>query len=159
MTQSHLQLVLWALPLFLCIHVFEEFAYPGGFIQWMATHNSRRLKSPSYYIVINAAAILLGAIVAAIPPTTIGYCLHIWLVTFMATNGLSHAIASVQAQRYSPGTVTGSILFFPLLAISSWILVTGHLINWQSWGANVMSALAVGYFFITVHRRGKVVPE
>ena len=150
----NLQLLLWALPLFMCIHVFEEFAFPGGFIPWIAAQHARRLKKTSYYVAVNAAGIVAASILALGNLTAFGYCVFIWLVTFMATNGLSHAIASIQAKKYCPGMVTGVLLFFPLLAASCWKLLSDGLINWQSVALNGVSAFVVGFFFIKVHHHG-----
>jgi hypothetical protein len=158
MNPTNLQLILWALPLFMFIHVIEEFGFPGGFIQWMATHNTERLHHTVYYVAINAIGILAGVIAAVAAPNIVALCAHIWLVTYMATNSLSHIIASLQTRRYCPGTVTG-LLFIPLLVASSWMLLSVNVVNWESLGVNVISAFAVGYFFITVHRREKAVQE
>jgi len=156
MNPANLKLFLWALPLFMCIHVFEEFAFPGGFIRWMASQNSKRLHKTYYYVAINGIGIFLGAITALTATNVVGYCLFIWLVTYMATNGLSHAIASVQARRYCPGTVTGIFLFVPLLLVSYWVFATQDLVNWQSLVLNAISAFVVGYFFITVHQNKRL---
>lgn len=156
MILTEIQTFLWGLPLFTALHVVEEFAYPGGFVKWMAVHNSTRLKQTWYYVAINAFAILGGACIALIANGVVGYCVFIWFVTFMAANGLSHIIASVQAGKYCPGSVTGILLFLPLFAASSWKFLAEGLINWQSWLLNAFSAIVVGYFFITVHSRRKV---
>ena len=157
MNPTNLRLLLWALPLFMCIHVFEEFVIPGGFIRWMANQNSRRLHKSAYYVAINGIGILLAAITAFTATNVVGYCLFIWLVTYMATNGLSHAIASVQTRRYCPGTVTGIFLFVPLLFVSYWEFFSVDLVNWQSMVLNAVSAFVVGYFFITVHQNKRLV--
>ncbi len=156
MNLTSLQSLLWALPLFTCLHVIEEFAYPGGFIQWMAAHNPRRLKRTWYYLVINAFAIIAGVVIAFTAANVVGYCAFIWFVTFLATNALSHLVASSQNRAYCPGSVTGTLLFFPLLLASYWRFLTDNVINWQSLALNAVSAFVVGYFFITVHRRGRV---
>ena len=153
MNPINLQLLLWALPLFMCFHVFEEFVFPGGFIQWMAVQNSQRLHSTYYYVAINGIGILTAMIPASIATNTVGYCVFIWLVTYMATNGLSHAIASGQTRRYCPGSVTGIFLFIPLLLVSYWAFFFAGLVNWQSLAINAISAFVVGYYFITVHKK------
>lgn len=154
MNLTSIQSLLWALPLFIALHVTEEFAFPGGFIKWIAAHNSQRLKHTWYYVAINGIAILAGVVIALTASGVVGYCVFIWLVTFMATNALSHVIASAQVRAYCPGSVTGTVLFLPLLMMSTWRVLTDSLINWQSWLLNGLSAFVVGYFFITVHRRG-----
>ena len=148
-----LQSLLWALPAFLCIHVVEEFCYPGGFIQWMAAFNPRRIKSTRYYIAINTVGIVVGIIIALTAKDIIGYCVYVFLVTFMATNGLSHLIAAIQERAYCPGCVSGPLLFIPLAIVSYWKFTTDNLINWQSLVLNAILGFVVGFLAFTVHRR------
>ena len=157
MNLIRIQSLLWALPLFTALHVTEEFAYPGGFIKWMAIHNSQRLKRTWYYVAINAFAIVLGSVIALTANGIVGYCVFVWFAAFLATNALSHTIASVQVRAYCPGSVTGVLLFIPLLVASSWRILADDLINWQSWFLNCLSAFIVGFYFITVHRRRSAV--
>ena len=150
-----IQFLLWALPLFICIHVVEEFGYPGGFVRWMKSHNARRIKGTFYYVAVNAAAILAGFILALTASGTIAYVAFFWFAAFLATNGLSHVIASAQEKTYCPGSVTGVFLFWPLL-IASWLrLSSDGLINSQSLTLNAASGFIVAYFFFSVHRRRK----
>ena len=153
MNITSIQSLFWALPIFTSIHVIEEFAYPGGFIRWIAKHNWQRLKPTWYYVAINAFAISAGVVLVFTAHDVVGYCIYIWFVAFMATNGLSHIIAAVQARAYCPGSLTGLLLFIPLLGVSSWRVLADDLINWQSLLLNALSAFVVGYFIITVHRR------
>lgn len=150
-----LQLLLWALPVFLSIHVVEEFGYPGGFIQWMAAHNPRRIKSTWYYIAINSAGIVVGILIALTAKDAVGYCIFVFTVTFMATNGLSHLIAAIQEKRYCPGCVTGPLLFMPLAVVSYWKFLTDNLMNWQSLVINAFLGFIVGFVVLTVHQRGE----
>ena len=151
-----IQFLLWALPIALFIHVIEEFGYPGGFIRWMRNYNARRLKGKLYYVLINAAAILAGVLLAMSPAGTITYTAFFWFAAFLATNGLSHLIAAVQQRTYCPGSVTGIVLFWPLLLAGSMRISQDNLVKWQSLSINAVSAFVVAYFFFSVHRRGKV---
>ncbi len=149
------RILLWALPVSVCLHVFEEFAFPGGFIQYIELHKPRRLKSNFYYVAVNAAAIVAGVLIALAAKETIGFCAFFWFVAFMAGNAVSHIRASVQSHTYCPGSVTGGLLFLPMFAVSSWVLLDNHFINWQSAVLVLASAVFVSLFLYPVDVRQK----
>jgi hypothetical protein len=155
MNMSNVSMLLWALPVAVCLHVIEEFAFPGGLIRWIELHKPRRLKRKLYYVAVNAAAIVGGVIIALTAKETIGFCVFLWFVAFMAGNALSHIRASVQSYKYCPGSVTGGLFFLPMLVVSSWILLANALINWQSAVLNIASGVFVGFFVFSIDVRQK----
>lgn len=153
MSLPSIQHLLWALPVCLAVHVTEEFGYPGGFVSWMQRHNARRVKGTRYYVSLNAGGILAGCLLALTVSGAIGFAAFFWYVAFLATNGLSHVIAAAQAKRYCPGSVTGVLLFWPLLIASAMRLLADGLSNWPTLALTAASGLAVGLLFLPVHGR------
>jgi hypothetical protein len=137
------------------MHVIEEFGFPGGFIQWIELHKPRRLKSKVYYVAVNAGAIVGGIIIALTAKEARGFCVYLTVVAFMAGNAVSHIRASVQSHKYCPGSVTGGLLFLPMLVVSSWILLANDLVNWESAAVYVASGAFVSVFFFSVDVRRK----
>ncbi len=122
---GNVSIILWALPVAVSLHVTEEFAFPGGFIQWITLHKPRRLKSTFYYVGVNAAAIVAGVIIALVARGIISW------------------------------SITGGLFFPPMFIVSSWILLADHLINWQSALFVIASAVFVSLFLFPVDVRQK----
>ena len=57
MRDRNILILLWSLPIALSLHVFEEFAFPGGLKQWIKDYKPRKPRSDFYYFIVNAAAI------------------------------------------------------------------------------------------------------
>ena len=98
MSAAHLQAWLPAFPIANGIHVFEEFAWPGGLIRWIDTYNHHRLKRTRYYVVLNGAAILGASLIAAFACNVAGYRLYLYSVELLAGNALTHLRGSPAAE-------------------------------------------------------------
>ncbi len=102
-------------PAYLC-HLAEEFF--GGFPAWIGAVIGRPLP-PAGFIAINAVALVLmiAAIRAAIRRES-----HGWMVIAIASllflNAIAHALGSIATASYSPGVITGAVIYFPLGAIA-----------------------------------------
>ena len=96
------------------IHVLEEYAYPGGFLDWMKGMNPRFTPwiTTRFAVIINGLFLLLcvvGAIVAAR-----NLVLSLSVASLLFINGLMHLGGTVRARRYTPGVVSGILLYMPL---------------------------------------------
>lgn len=95
-------------------HVCEEWWGGPGFSAW--THQVLGMEvSPSRFIAINAGGLLLFAvgIAAAIRSNRFGW-IAAALAALLFLNGTLHLLATVGFATYSPGTVTGVLLYLPL---------------------------------------------
>ncbi len=116
--------ILFLLPL-LCVvlHVFEEFAWPGGFSEWYATVKPDTDVSftPRYAFIVNGLYIVLAIVLALLGPAwPRGPALWLVIATIGASNAVFHVIWVVKLRRYSPGVITGVFLFFPLFVFGVW---------------------------------------
>jgi hypothetical protein len=118
--------LIWLLPITFGLHVFEEFVFPGGFSDWNRTYRPRfaGAMTPSYLIKVNAipgaAAILVSLGVFNYAGGYGLFGIRAWhaFLTFLAFNAIYHIRGAFQTGHYSPGMVTGILLYLPLAVIS-----------------------------------------
>jgi hypothetical protein len=100
------------LPIALLVHQIEEWF--GGFPAWAAAILGSEISSERF-LLINAlgfALFVVGALAALLSPRMAW--LGVSLAALVGLNGVLHGFASIAAGSYSPGTVTGLILYLPL---------------------------------------------
>ena len=98
------------------LHLIEEFAWPGGFAEWYRWYRPERAVSVTtgFLVRINAIFVLM-AVIAGVKGFS-PYGVAVWLVvaSIAAANGLFHLWATIRTRRYSPGVVTGCVVYLPL---------------------------------------------
>jgi hypothetical protein len=96
------------------LHVVEEYAFPGGFPDFMRKMAGRFASSvnTAFALIINGLFLILclaGALFSAQAPlfslSVAGLC---------GINGLSHLAGTLRTRRYVPGLATGLLLYLPL---------------------------------------------
>ncbi|HKR01032.1 MAG TPA: HXXEE domain-containing protein [Pyrinomonadaceae bacterium] len=106
----------WLFPLSYLVHIAEE--YWGGFPAWIARFWDVE-SSSSNFLSWNGGALIMMALGVALSLRTKSYR---WLLvsfgTVILVNGLAHALASVATWSYSPGVISGLLLFIPLGTIT-----------------------------------------
>jgi hypothetical protein len=106
----------WLFPISYLVHIAEE--YWGGFPAWIARFWGVE-SSLSNFLSWNGGALVMMTIGVALTLKTKSYR---WLLVSFGTvvliNGLVHAGASVLTRSYSPGVISGLLLFIPLGAIT-----------------------------------------
>ncbi len=103
------------LPLALLLHQVEEWF--GGFPAWASTLLGSEI-TPERFLLINAlglAVFVVGALAARLSPQMAWF--GVSLAALVGLNGVLHGLASLSTGSYSPGTVTGLLLYIPLSAI------------------------------------------
>jgi hypothetical protein len=106
----------WAPLLAAGLHIFEEFAYPGGFVSWYRRYlpeHAARL-TPMYLIGINLL-LLFGCFQGAqLAFTDHGVALWLTMVSFLFFNALFHIAGAIKTRSYSPGITTAICLYLPI---------------------------------------------
>ena len=124
----------WLFPLCYLIHIAEE--YWGGFPLWIARFWGVQ-SSNSNFLSWNGGAWLMMSIGVLLVLKTKSYR---WLLvafgTVMLINGTVHAIASVLTSSYSPGLISGLLLFIPLGAVA--LFRARRSVNRQAFRAGVI---------------------
>ncbi len=155
--ENLMPLLAWSLVLAASIHIIEEFAFPGGFKTWWCAYKPEIAASVSnrFLIIINTVLILFGVIVALAVQAPRGNGVAAWLAlaALLFSNAIFHIIGAVQTKRYSPGMISGIILYIPLAIYGfAHFLRSGQV----SMGAALIAiALGGSYHFISFanHRR------
>jgi hypothetical protein len=96
MQNAKIDVLLWALPVGLSLHVFEEFAVPGGFSQWINANSPRKPKSNFYYFLVNALGIVAAIIIALKAKDILGFRLYLYAVAIMAGNAATHIRGTIR---------------------------------------------------------------
>jgi uncharacterized protein with HXXEE motif len=137
--------LLWA-PLGAAVtHIFEEFVWPGGFMNWYRQYRGLSVSSitPRFLTIVNVVllAVCVNAALAANTPFGIAYWIAISGI--LASNGVWHLWAAVRSRVYSPGMVTGLLLYVPLAIYGcTYFLKSGSV----SIGGAVMALLIGGSY-------------
>jgi len=99
-------------PLTYLVHIAEEFV--GGFPAWAAVHLGFRLDRAAF-LAINEFA-WIGMLIASLAATAAAPArwLVIPLATITTVNGSAHLVASAVTRTYSPGAISGTVLWIPL---------------------------------------------
>ena len=102
----------WLFPLTYLAHIAEE--YWGGFPAWIARFWGVE-SSVANFLSWNVGALVLMCVGVGLVLATKSYR---WLLVSFGTvvliNGVVHTVASVATWSYSPGTVSGLLLYVPL---------------------------------------------
>jgi hypothetical protein len=102
----------WLLPVTFAAHIAEE--YFAGFPAWFTRVMGARLTNERFFEVsgLGWVAMAIGVLIAtAVRPARI---ILVALATMVLTNAVLHVGASLVTAGYSPGTVTGALLWIPL---------------------------------------------
>ena len=154
----------WSPAIAVVLHITEEFVWPGGFAQWDRDFRPRFRNSitPGLHIVVNSLLVVLcisvalagmgkpGGTVAgvyfrnAIPPA---YAAHGWiaLAALLFSNAAFHLLGTYATRRYSPGVVTGALLYVPLGLFGVWHFVAQGEV---SAGSAVVAAVLGGSYHL-----------
>ena len=62
----HVDWLLWAPLVFACLHIFEEFAWPGGFMSWYRRYRAGAASVKPRFLVIINALLLIGCFEGAV---------------------------------------------------------------------------------------------
>jgi len=106
--------IAWLFPFSFLIHILEEFYAGVGLPIWISNLFSIDLSTDDF-ILINATGFSLTLIIALL--YSLGIAVPLVLLAFgtlVFVNGFIHLGASIMTLSYSPGTLSGIILFIPL---------------------------------------------
>lgn len=140
------KLVLLA-PLVFVLHVLEE---APGFVAWFNRLVPRGITERTFFSV-NAAGLLitlvLVVLVAASRDPVSGLALAAWVGFLFLANGLLHLVGTLAHGRYSPGVVTGTLLYLPYGAVLLRSIARDLALDRRA----VLAAAALGSIPMLVH--------
>jgi hypothetical protein len=103
--------IAWLLPASILVHQLEE--YFGYFPLWFSNLLDAQLSNKDF-IVGNGIAICIFTIVALSYLFNKNNLILVALGTIVFVNGMVHLLLSIFTFSYSPGTISGVVLFIPL---------------------------------------------
>src|SRR3954453_17982859 len=97
------------------VHIFEEFVFPGGFSPWYRSYreDARRVTS-RFLLIVNAALLLACLNIALLGRQKAGGVYWLLISAVLGTNGVWHLWATYKSQHYSPGVITGVLVYVPV---------------------------------------------
>lgn len=138
------------------LHVTEEFLYPGGFPEWYARlipPKTVKKSNTGFLIWINTLMMCACAFSLYFGNTLHGYSIWYYTAAIAAANACFHLWGVAKLKAYSPGVVTGTLLYIPIFVIGTIQLVSsGELPLYK---AIVAIVVAIGYHIFSVIRQGK----
>ena len=110
-------LAAWGLLAAVCVHECEEFVWPGGFRAWYIDYSPHveRSMTTRFLVFINLAVPLSAAIAGAFFAAPWARTLWLAVASGVGINSVWHIQATLRGRRYSPGVVTGALLYVPLV--------------------------------------------
>jgi hypothetical protein len=98
------------------LHMVEEFLWPGGFPDWYRRYRPERAVSVTtrFLFWINALFVAMAVVAGAFGRRPIGVAFWLVVASIAAANALFHLWATWRRRAYSPGVVTGLLLYVPL---------------------------------------------
>jgi hypothetical protein len=106
----------WAPLASAALHIVEEFVFPGGFPDWDRRYRPKYAKSinPRLHVIVNGLLLLVAYDVRALRGTPSGVALWLTVMALLASNAIWHIVGAINTRSYSPGMVTGTLLYIPL---------------------------------------------
>ncbi|HET6462878.1 MAG TPA: HXXEE domain-containing protein [Candidatus Krumholzibacteria bacterium] len=108
---------LYAAPfLAACLHITEEFFFPGGFAEWDRRYRPEFANSITsrLHIIVNVLLLIISYDVFAMRNRSIGPLLWMTVAAIVFTNALWHLRGAWKTHSYSPGMATGILLYIPM---------------------------------------------
>jgi Protein of unknown function with HXXEE motif len=106
----------WAPLVAASLHIVEEFAYPGGFVGWYRRSYPKIAASitPRLLVIVNVLLVILCYDVGALAGRPSGAFLWLVVMALLFANAVWHVVGAVRTRSYSPGLVTGLLLYMPV---------------------------------------------
>jgi Protein of unknown function with HXXEE motif len=133
--------LLWVFPPAYLAHLAEEVWAGPGFPEWFALVAGRPLPRGAFAAInLIAFAVLLAGIRAAIHRESAGW-IAIAIASVVSLNALLHIAGSVLTGTYSPGLITGVVLYLPAGQL---LLIRGlHQVEPPRFIRGVMAGIAI----------------
>jgi uncharacterized membrane protein len=145
-----------ALAAAVMLHVTEEFLFPGGFPEWydrVVPPRTTRKNKTGFLVWINTFMMCACAFALYFGSTPRGYAVWYYVAAIAAANACFHLWGVFKLKAYSPGVVTGTLLYIPLFAEGTIQLVPSAEVPLTT--AIAAGVIGIGYHVFSVIRQGK----
>jgi hypothetical protein len=99
-----------------CLHITEEFFWPGGFAEWDRRYRPDFARSITsrFHIIVNVLLLIIAYDVFATRHSHIGPLMWMTVAAIEFSNALWHLRGAQKTRSYSPGMATGTLLYVPM---------------------------------------------
>lgn len=133
--------LLWLFPPAYLAHLAEEFWADPGLPAWFAVIFGRPLPIAAFVgINVVAFSLMIAGIRLAIRREESGWA-AVAVATALALNGLLHLAGSVMTASYSPGLITGVVLYLPLGQLL--LVRAAHQVEFTRFTRGVLAGIGV----------------
>jgi hypothetical protein len=129
--KSVARLLPWVPLIAVGFHLIEEFVWPGGFGEWYRRVYPERGASltPRFLVWINILLVVMSLGAALMRTSQNGIRLWLIVASIAAANGVFHILATIRSREYSPGVVTGTLLYLPLAVWGYFYFLSNDLVR------------------------------
>lgn len=151
----------WALIAAPLLHICDEFVFPGGFVRWYRAYRGAEVTSitPRFLVIINAVMVVTCIDAAYSIGEASGVALWLGMAALMATNGVWHDYAALRSRTYSPGMVTGTLVYIPLAIVGTTHFLRSQAISPGAACAVMATGATFPYWSDWYHRRSRAKQE
>jgi hypothetical protein len=148
-------LFLWLPLLAITAHLTEEFGWPGGFARWYRAYppGSTAVVTTRFLVLVNAVFVALALVPPLLGPSARAFGYWLVVAAIAGANGLFHLRATLRTRSYSPGVVTGTVLYLPLVIIGGAHLLRAGLASPATALQAVAISLGYAWWSTAQHRR------
>jgi len=138
------------------LHVTEEFLFPGGFPEWYARlipPKTVKKTNTGFLVWINTLMMCASAFALYFGSSPHGYSVWYYVAAIAAANACFHIWGVLKLKAYSPGVVTGTLLYIPLFIEGTIQLVSSGKLPLHK--AIIAVLIGIGYHIFSVIRQSK----
>ncbi len=106
--------IAWLIPLAYLFHLSDEYFMGEGFPNWFSGVFKVDLSNINFIIINSVGLIATVVIVILYTIDKVNNFVIAALGTLFFVNGIIHFLASLLTASYSPGTISGALLYLPL---------------------------------------------
>ena len=120
----------WLPAVCVTLHIIEEFVWPGGFLAWYRLYRPEFAVSLTvrFVVVVNALLLAFAVWIGFFGPTASrGVSAWLTLMAALACNAVFHVRGAILSRRYSPGMITGMLLYVPVCVWGYWVFLRGGI--------------------------------
>ena len=150
--------MLWLPLIAIVLHMTEEFVWPGGFPHWYRHFPPGRVATVStrLLVIVNAVFVAMALIPPQLGANARGYAYWMLAAAIAAANGVFHLVATLRYRAYSPGVITGTLLYLPLGVVGAAYMLQNHLVAPAVIAQAAAFAVAYAWWSAWKHRRSGI---
>ena len=108
------KLIVWLFPFAYLLHLLDEFFLGAGFADWFSSLFNVSLSENDFLLINSIAFVVVVIIPVLYYQGKINNFILAVLGALFFINGIVHFMITIMTMMYSPGTITGLVVYIPL---------------------------------------------